>query len=624
MDSLEHNFNQYNSPRPFVGRQREKQVFWDTLRAHSGSSESCILAFYGVGGIGKTRFVKHLISDLQQRSDDILSYEDYLTAYLNFENGQYRDSPINGLEALRHRLNKTQYGVKFNTYDIAYYIYWQLANPRIQLKSLSSHQVFGNSEILIGLSQVLLESQGLSEVMVKWETVKLLAKIGKYIETNVSPKIKRWWKIRGSQELSQLKSIEEPHKVAKLLPYFFALDVEARLKENLETNHKQQIVLFLDTYEKVKDNRWIKTLISKLPQVTWVITGREPIEELADSIKGVVKQEEIGALPEEDAGEFLKACQIIDDQIAERILSTYQGLPFFLDLSVDLYEKVASSREPTVSDFPTTHPEIIKCFLGHLDQHESDNFRVLSCVQSWDDDLAKNLLKEFNPPGTGFSQLANISRFSFVNPLGKGRYTLHQLMQDHLYEQLKKRNENQGVQIHRFCYQYFQERCENDTEAEDFKFLFTQAVHYGLQALPPDQIYTWVRQHSELIDSEIHYDFYIQVLEQIRLPLENAEEHLLLADCLNWLGNMYFKQVRYPAAEEYVRRSLGICQKHPEAKDLDVYASKLNLATILAVQYRFGSEVEELFSEILNQAESVEGSSRKLLLCFAGLCSLSH
>ena len=109
-------------------------------------------------------------------------------------------------------------------------------------------------------------------------------------------------------------------------------------------------MLFLDTYESLWENRrvehlrftvdrWVRAWVQELPEVLWVITGREKLywHKLDPEWDAVIDQHLIGGLADEDARRFLHTAGLMDTSVQNAIIRGAAGLPFRLDLAVDTY-----------------------------------------------------------------------------------------------------------------------------------------------------------------------------------------------------------------------------------------------------------------------------------------------
>ncbi|MEM9671383.1 MAG: tetratricopeptide repeat protein [Bacteroidota bacterium] len=614
--------------RRFTDRETQQKAFWNTLQRHreANFAKHHILMYYGVGGIGKSRLQTHLIEQLEKKTEDKASQDDYLIARLDFDEENLALSPLQTLDELRFQMRR-DYSVSFNTYDIAYLIYWKTANPRIKLE-VQAPKVFANSDIPMDVLKVIEEHEvakdiikDIAETALDWTTLGLVSKVGKLLEKNI-PKIQRWWQERGNEELKALSRMEKPSEIAGALPYFLALDIQAYL----QTHPDRQAIFFLDTYEKLIGDRrsekewrnyddWVRTLISELPQAVWVLGGREKLrwEELhpSEEWKGQIEQHLIGDLSETDARLFLTSCKIKQPDIVQRIITSYVGLPFFLDLMVDIYQEVAQSRNPEPKDFPERHEEVYERFLRHITQAEADTFKILSCLQNWDSELLEALLKEFNQAYHSPSALQQVTRFSFVAPNQTGDgFSMHQLMQDHFYDQYTQEDPEQVQRIHAFMFTYLEQQLEATEEVEERKTLIIRIIYHALVVKQANELYEWITKQTDAIDIAMHSFFYLEVHESIRQKLEGYS--FALANSLLIIGAALIARGNYYDAELSIREAVSISKKDL-GKEHPTLALALNLLAGLFVQQGKYEEAAPLIYQAISIIRKVSGEEHPML-----------
>src|SRR5690625_6629727 len=103
---------------------------------------------------------------------------------------------------------------------------------------------------------------------------------------------------------------------------------------------EKKLVIFFDTYEALWDGKkqdgqffqqdeWIRELIAQLPEVFWVILGREKLKwsVINKDWSKYTEQHLIGKLSAEDCRVFLQSCGVIDNEIQDVIVESSLGLP---------------------------------------------------------------------------------------------------------------------------------------------------------------------------------------------------------------------------------------------------------------------------------------------------------
>jgi hypothetical protein len=136
--------------------------------------------------------------------------------------------------------------------------------------------------------------------------------------------------------------------------------------------------------------------------------------------------------------EYLENRRITDKEIQEAIFKGSKGVPYYLELSVYIYEKIIETKKPGPEDFGDNHQKIADRFIEFLSPEEKNALNVLSFPHFWDYDLFEYLVKEFNTgyPTNNYEDLCN---FSFIGKAENSKYQMHQLMQESLQKTQKKK-----------------------------------------------------------------------------------------------------------------------------------------------------------------------------------------
>ncbi|MEA1983261.1 MAG: tetratricopeptide repeat protein, partial [Campylobacterota bacterium] len=207
---------------------------------------------------------------------------------------------------------------------------------------------------------------------------------------------------------------------------FFAYDID-----NYKKKHPQKkVVIFLDTYEALwqnvrnESNRlsqdvWIRDgLVSELQNVLFVICGREKIIWAEDDSawESDLNQHILGGLSENDAKSFLDSCNIEDIVIQDEIIKSSEGLPFYLDLSVDTYYKIKDSgKTPSVQDFSEVgKDDIFERFMRYLSLQEKETLKVLAHARFYTKDIFSLLVDTFKT-AYPVTAMAELNTFSFIS-----------------------------------------------------------------------------------------------------------------------------------------------------------------------------------------------------------------
>src|SRR5215211_3979837 len=472
------------------------------------SNEYEVLVYYGVGGIGKTSLRIELCRLLEEK------HRQTMWGVLDFRNTTYRDVET-ALFWLRQEFHH-KYVVQFPSFDLAYAIFWQKTHPQTPLQQdptelealLEEGTLFANLISIVG------------EVPI----ISLLPKLSKLI-SRTDRLFREWWTKRGHQDLYRLQEME-PAEIVEWLPAFWASD----LKDYLERENRPA-VLFMDTYEALWEeasrrtegrffaqDEWVRELVSHVPEVLWVSTGRERLrwEERDDDWRNYQHQHLVGALTEEDARRFLASCGVTEEALQEVIVAGSMGVPLYLDLAVDHYLQIEATqpRDPSPSDFQGTPQKVLDGFLHYLDRSETETLKVLSVARFWNRTLFESLIEEFR---TGYpaTALPALRRFSFVQEeQTPGTWTIHPLMREALEEHLDV--ELHG-RVHRYLLDHYDLQLgelESTAISDLHRTALTEAFHHGKYVLDSEELFVWFARAVNVFRHAALSQFLIPLYEE--------------------------------------------------------------------------------------------------------------
>ncbi|WKN44239.1 tetratricopeptide repeat protein [Tunicatimonas pelagia] len=584
----------------FVGRDDAIQFFWNTLHSHARHKKQRhhVLEYYGVGGIGKSSIQKKLVQQLKSET-----YQNFLVARVNLADLVNAQDAPTILYHLRSKLKEAESPMYFPRFDYAYLVYY----AKINAVAKTQEQGF--------LKNLHLDVGGPAAQTFVTDTVTagLLGSVSTLV-SKLDDSIKKWWDKHRHPELELFHTLEVV-KMIEQLPELLAKD----LQSFLAANPLRHLIIFLDTLEnlKIRDesnkkDKWLRYLIIDLPQVLWVISGRDQLKWDTDpryreeDWSGSLFSYPLEELLDEEAETLLDFYQIAEEEVRKKIMAASQNHPLYLNLSIATYQSIAKQRPPVPEDFGKTFQEIYERFIRHITTQESDTFKILSCVQNWNEELLEQLLKEFNTAYYGPQALQQVRRFSFVSEVD-GTYMLHQLMQEHLYEQYTHELPDQVQRIHQLCFKYLQEKL-NDTEViESRKLLIIQAVYHVKKILPATQVYRWIESHTGEIDIVVHFSFFVEVLTPLSQKLlseNNRSEYT--GSLLSTLGTALFCGGNYLVAEPIFRKAMQIGENEFGHQHINTGITYDNLARLLEIKGEY-KQAEPLYHKVIRIREKVLG-----------------
>lgn len=541
-----------SAERLFTDREDYFKAFQDAL-ARMSEKRYNVLHYYGLGGVGKSRLKAELSKSL-----DTSKY--LVSSRLNFQIPEYR-SPNAALYAIYSDLRRQK--VRFPAFEIAYAVHWQKLNPQLKLseKTLPFIEEGGFLSDAIAL---------IGDVPVAGMIPKIASMLHKLQRIN-----SEWWTKEGEKELRTLDALEA-FKVEELLPYYFALDIKSH-----QATENSPLVIFVDTYEALWStqgerkkelfytrDKWVRDLVGNLPNVLWVLFGRERLrwdEIKDDNWEDFVEQHLLGELASDDADRFLISCRIDNAAIRRKMIETSKGLPFYLDLQVDTYnQKVSQGATPSAKDFSNSYDRILTRFCQYLDPSEIETLKLLAFARNWDAQLFRDMVREFQ---TGYAATAfdEILRFSFVDASrAPDACSIHQIMREHLQSAVTKEYRQR---ICEFLFAYNEGKLRAHEEGDFIEIspkvaaALDETIYHKRQIVSPDDFYAWLLATSQKTYGESQSRVLQEALESAFVDLVEEEHDLLLIRICAELSRLYGWQVNLQLAEKYILAGNDLYQR---------------------------------------------------------------
>ncbi len=565
----------YTSPNPkpeqatrtFTDRKAFQSAFWNRYKNLDPKLQS-VLSFYGLGGIGKSALLTELQKQLRDKRAMIRPGSDELGPAWGQVNFQISDElqPANALLALRNSLVESG-GLTLPTFDIAYAHYYACLNfqePPEVLRNLADRfavKGFNREMFLPALEEI--------------PYVDKIFKLGNVVSRNMDLRRRRTI-VQNTRDLRFFLFQNDPLKMTDGLIGFFAADLRAAVESG------RSAVLFFDTYEALESygrgeyagartDTWVRNLAGQLPGVLTVIAGRRKLD-WADrdpdwSERNLLEQHLVGELALEDARLFLESAQL-PEEVISTILENYEGLPFFLDLTVDLYEEgVLNTKDPVDKTlFAGSIEEIGERLLAYLQPNERSAVKVLSATRFFDYSLFRELIQEF---GTAYpvdqDSFFKLLRFSLFTTEDSNSY-VHAIAQDFLAGATQKN-----------ARKYLLKKAEHtlqNTEVKDFRSELLSAAESGFfqaRRLSGSEFgFQWLVKHcTPFVDSGqqgLLIDLWGQSYNDLRAILGEEHPNTLTslsnyAQCLGSVGRAGEALPHHERALQLRRQVLG--EEHP-------------------------------------------------------------
>ncbi|WP_377887593.1 tetratricopeptide repeat protein [Alkalihalobacillus sp. R86527] len=519
-----------SASRQFTDRKEPTAAFTQAFQQKQDAYH--VLTYYGVGGVGKTRLQKELYEFVHSIDSDAIK------ASLDFKEPKLRHSG-EALIWLKKALQKKN-PVKFTTFDLAYTVYWSKLNPQLSLKSKNIDLPFIEEGSFVGELVHYLEDVPIAQWLPK--TLKLMNGMTRYKD------MMSWWLGSGKHVLTELQDML-PGEIEEKLPMYFAADLNAYLAKK-----HVSAVIFLDTFEALwevdrnvgsfhQKDEWVRELVLQLPQVLWVICGREKLrwEEVNPAWKEALDQHLIGELSEEDSKNFLLSCGITDKEVQDVILKSSQGLPYYLDLMVDTYNVLNEKQTPAPADFSRRPQKILDRFLQYLELSEKETIKLLSFPRNWDTEIFHHLITHFKTgyPVTAYKELF---RFSFINRIDHERWDMQELVRRSLQDHVKEETPPLYQKVHEWLFYYYDELKHDGVRS------FQEAFYHGSKVKGNEELLRWFLRTGSEYYSNGQFSVITSLHTEVISHLEKIDEEELVGDIHLFLGEVQLLQGEYELA----------------------------------------------------------------------------
>jgi tetratricopeptide (TPR) repeat protein len=603
-----HSPKAFTAKRDFTGRRVERELLRRAVEQSQGYDDYRVLNWYGVGGQGKSALAREFLRMLEADASPAKGRPRH--AKVNFDDARLR-LPEEALLSIRLQLAQS-FGHHFGAFDTAFARFFALTNPGTQMRQKHPELFHGENALL---DDLLDASEGAISAAadVGGIFVPGLNLVYKY-GARMTARVREWYERRGKEILTGLDQLSAD-EIAEQLPTYLGADI----CELLERHDEARILVILDTYEalwrdsaasdprqSLRVDAWVRRLVQDAPGVLFVIMGREHLlwPQIDSNWSEIVESHLLGELSEEDADQFLRRVPIPSADVRQAIIDGANGLPFYLNLQVDLLERLKGEvGEPTLEDFGGSHPRVLAQFLDHLGENETRLLRLASYPIALDEPVMNHLAERFLG-GIGHLNWARLSHYSFIESEPDGRILMHALMKEEL--QASERQERPGAysQIHQFLFETYAPLCQATGPASitvAHEVAFEAAIHHLAEAQPEHWI-DFLNAGKALFEAGHRARFleriYSQALNRRRQQRSCDDESVLALR--HELASKIGYQGRYREAENEFRAIWEVQSRHDVLGEEhhSTLITRHNLAHQMGNQGRYG-EAEAEYRSIL-------------------------
>lgn len=475
-----------------------------------GAPRRNILHFYGVGGVGKSTFLRELCGHMAGQHVSHWSVptsnEKVVTAYIDFS----RTEGTNLEDAvLTIRAACTNLGRPIPAFDILLSRYWEIVHPgedldaylrRRGLASRAAEAIGLSDQVLSAISEVaneLGQSGGLVVGGVRSAKALVGALYGRSVKNLRIDKCERF---------GPALEADPTQDYLTFLPHFLSWELS---RNSDRGGSYPNLVIFIDTLEDAGSEsfreieRHIQRLIWLMPNVFFVTAGRNRLRWDDESLIGQLDfvgtqswptlsigdsdqlgQVLIGDLADQDCRDYLRhrvtlsGKPAISQSIEDVIVEKSGGLPYFLDIcAMHFLQLVTSGRTPKAEDFEVGFQAIVARIFRDLLPDERHALRFASLLDGFDIDL----LHEVGATKTS-GPLEILVKRPFVKSHDSGgwSFSLHKLVRDAIRNSIDSLEDSWGARDWILASEKIAselvKRCKFASHRADFLFYFSQIL----------------------------------------------------------------------------------------------------------------------------------------------------
>ncbi len=541
---------------------------FESLLAAKQPQENNVLVFYGEGGIGKTTLSQKLQQLLSQQ------HSKHSVARLDFASPGTTE-PDTALFRLRQCFPE----IPFPTFTLALIYYAGRFHPEAPVITQPAPLLDRAGPYAEVLDKVLERALAVAKVT---PLIGLTLNVIKSV-TDTSQILRNWYLHRAEPLLRNLSG-KTQQELIELLPQLWAQDFRDGLVASISSDglyHDSMAwrvpapVIFLDTYEALWHGglgrqgehrqlreEWLVSLVGELPQVLWVITGRNRLhwQPYDPAWEACCEQHLVGSLSNGDATDFLAKRGINDPALVATILEHAAGVPFYLELETQLHDKL-SPEQRLPEAFGGSHELVIERLLSHLEISENETMHLMASFGSWDAALFHDAIQHF---GTGYPPSA-CERFAqgwSIEQPAPGQWQLHNEMVLHLQQHDQRTRPDIFTAWHRWGF----ERFDGPLAAREIKDItpadgerLRRALAHARHIHEPEDLCRWFKERSELLAEGTIWRVLVPVLEDHQRWVEQSlgPDHSEVGVTLDNLASLMKTLSLYEEAEQLYRRAIA-------------------------------------------------------------------
>jgi hypothetical protein len=416
--------------KPFMNRVAEKQSFRESVEVVTAQLSHAVatvedrqlprrnvLAFYGVGGIGKTQLSRVLEDEYLIDADEDLTN---LSFRIEFE----ADVAVNVEEVLFGlRAALGAHRASWPAFDLAFAVYWERAHPGVPLQTALNRsslagrvaQNFSLGDQVQSAVEDLLDSPG--------GVLGIFHAGAKVVGRSVLDRVRERRVLRECPYFEPVIGETDPARMRSYLAALLAWDLAQLQEKQARSGRRLTVTVFFDGWEKVQPEEpargSLEDVLSRLawlmPNALFVVTGRNRLRWAEGDSRGVMtfagptlwpylqddpgpvepRQHLVGGLSDTDAERFLAERTrdadgaAVAPEIRREIIESAHGLPLYLEVAAFRFNQLRyQGHDPAAEDFQKLGlEELVQCMMSDLRPQERALLRTASLVSRFDQEL---------------------------------------------------------------------------------------------------------------------------------------------------------------------------------------------------------------------------------------------
>lgn len=354
-------------PKMFVDREELKEIISRAVIALQGQEAwHQIIAVYGMGGIGKSRFLHELNLILGENNPQSL---EIIHATMELEN----DNTLHSLLSIRKNVKQTCYLFDYALTVLQDSCLIEVFNSEYQnqIKHNLAHDI-----ISLVQDTIPIPMPGLGDAI---DVINALVQKAKYAGV----------KLQNRGMLQALKALSDagPKRLQALLPTLLGRDLNS-----IAMNTK--LVVFLDACDGGES--WLRGMLRQISSGVFVLMSRERLD-LSDIQVNSYHMQEI---PVDEAKQYLENYIEPKDQadLIPAFLEATERIPIYMELAVNAYLQCKDKNPNNLAQYLSfqTKEELTQHFLDHLPCELQEVLLTLAAVGIFDRRIFEHFVDDLN------------------------------------------------------------------------------------------------------------------------------------------------------------------------------------------------------------------------------------